>query len=463
MDLVIKNGMLVSASGTYRADIGVTGETITEIALELPTDGAQVIDARDKFVLPGAIDAHTHMEWPLSADDFETGTIAAACGGVTTIVDFAVQYRGTTLHETIADWKRRADPKVVSDYGLHIVVSNYGDNTADELRALVTEGVTSFKMWMTSSHSGGLGVDDATIYRVMETAAETGALVGLHCENDPVMRTLIEGFLREGKTSPLYHRLSRPPFVEAEAIRRVATFAEATNCNLYIPHMSSGAGRVALNEAQRRGVRVVAETCPQFLGLTDEVYSRPDAEHFVMSPPIKSASDQAALWDGLAVGDIVTVGSDHCPYSQEMKDKGKDNFSIMPNGVPGTEVIVPLVYGLGVATKRLTLEQMVAVTSENPAKLFGMYPKKGTLVVGADADILIFDPTTPITLDAKTLHSQIDYSLYADFTMPGRVSATIARGELIATNGNFIGKKGRGRFVARNLPDATIWEHARRV
>ncbi|HZQ09615.1 MAG TPA: dihydropyrimidinase [Anaerolineae bacterium] len=463
MNLVIKNGTVVNASGTYRADIGITGERITQVAADISPDGAQVLDAQGKFVLPGAIDAHTHMEWPRSADDFESGTIAAACGGVTTIIDFAVQYKGKTLRETMEDWRSRADAKVCIDYGLHLVVSDFNEDTPREMQELVGEGVTSFKMWMTSSHSGGLGVDDGTIYQVMEVASQLGALVGLHCENDPMMRVLINSFLRAGKTSPEYHRLSRPPFVEAEAIRRVATIAEATDCALYIPHMSSAAGRVALREAQRRGVRVVAETCPQFLALTDKVYRRPDAARFVMSPPIKTAADQAELWRGLAEGDIVSVGSDHCPYSDERKAEGRDDFTKIPNGVPGTEAIVPLLYGKGVACGRLTLEQMVAVTAENPARLFGLYPRKGVIVVGSDADLVIFDPACPMRLDAKSLHSQISYSIYDDITVPGRPVATIARGELIAREGEFSSKKARGKFLARALPDPAIWEHARHV
>ncbi len=463
MDTIIKNGTLVTLGGLYRADLGITGEKISHIALDLPTEGKQVVDARERFVLPGAIDAHTHMEWPGSADDFETGTRAAAHGGVTTIVDFAVQYRGKTLQETIMDWRSRADPKVVIDYGLHIVVSSFNADTAGELKTLAADGITSFKMWMTSSHSGGLGVDDAVIYQVMDVAAQVGALVGLHCENDPAMRLLIQNFLKAGKTGPLYHRLSRPPFVEAEAIRRVATLAEATSCNLYIPHMSSGAGRVALNEAQARGVRVVAETCPQFLSLTDEVYTRADAAHFVMSPPIKMQQDQDELWAGLAAGDIVSVGSDHCPYSDEMKQKGKDDFSIIPNGVPGTEAIVPIVYGLGVARKRLTLPQMVAVTAENPARLFGMYPRKGVLRVGSDADIIILDPQGITALDAKSMHSGIEYSVYNDFVLPGRVVATIARGECIVRDDEFTSNSGRGKFLARSNPDPAIWKRARNV
>lgn len=463
MDTVIKNGTLVTPLGEYRADIRITGEIISEIGLDLTTGDAAMLDAEGCFVLPGAIDAHTHMEWPLSADDFEQGTIAAACGGVTTIIDFAVQYRGKTLAETITDWRSRADPKVVIDYGLHIVITSFDDKTAAALDALVREGITSFKMFMTSSHSGGLGVDDGTIYQVMQVASGLGALVGLHCENDPVMRVLIQSFLEQGKTTPLYHRLSRPPFVEAEAIRRVATLAEATECNLYIPHMSSSAGRVALREAQARGVRVVAETCPQFLALTDEVYTRPDAAHFVMSPPIKTQFDQNELWAGLAAGDIVSVGSDHCPYSTKIKQKGKDDFSIMPNGVPGTEAIVPLVYGLGVAQGKLTLPQMVAVTSEQPARLFGMYPRKGALRPGSDADLIVLDPNGSTKLDTRSMHSQIDYSLYQDFTVPGRIAATLARGEWVARDREFVSNKGRGRFVARATPDATIWEHARRA
>lgn len=463
MDRVIRGGTVVTSAGIYQADIGISGERISYIGQDLQPDGADVIDAEGKLVLPGAIDAHTHMEWPESADDFEEGTIAAASGGVTSIIDFAVQYPGKSLRETFQDWRSKADPKVVIDYGVHIVVSDFTDETGTELMSLVADGVTSFKMWMTSRHSGGLGVDDGTIYRVMQVASSLGALVGLHCENDAIIEMLIGQFLREGKTQPKYHRQSRPPLVEAEAIRRVATLAEATGCILYIPHMSSGVGRQAVREAQARGVQVVAETCPQFLTLTDEVYDREDAARFVLSPPIKSAADQDELWRGLARGDIVSIGSDHCPYSDEMKARGKDNFADIPNGIPGTEVIVPLLYGIGVAEDRLTLEQMVAVTAENPARMFGLFPQKGTIAVGSDADLVVFDPNRPTRLTRESLHSQLGYSVYDHVTVPGYPTTTIARGQVICQDGEFLGEKGRGRFLARNLPDTTLWDRARGV
>lgn len=460
MPTVIKNGTIITATGSYRADIAVDDERIVALGHDLPTTGTTVIDANGKFVLPGGIDAHTHLEWPNSADDFEAGTIAAACGGITTIVDFAVQYPGRGLADTIADWRTKADGNVCIDYALHAVVTSFTDETEQEMAALVEMGVTGFKLWMTSSHSGGLGVDDSIIYNVMQAASRLGALVGIHCENDTLITNLASGFLRAQKTNPAFHRRSRPSLVEAEAIRRVTTFAEATGCRLYIPHMSSAAGRTAVREARRRGVSVVAETCPQFLILTDAVYERPDAARFVLSPPIKSASDQNALWDGLAAGDIVSVGSDHCPYSDEMKARGCSNFTLIPNGVPGTETIIPLLYGQGVVTDRLTMEQMVAVTATNPARLFGLYPRKGRIAVGADADLVVFDPDRPIRLEHTTLHSRIGYSIYEDITVPGYPDLTMSRGRIIARDGQFVGEPGWGRFLRRVLPDPSIWERA---
>lgn len=463
MDLVVKGGTLVSPSGRYRADIGIQDGRIAQLGTDIEPEGAEVVSAGGKFVLPGAIDAHTHMDWPGSADDFYWGTVAAACGGVTTIVDFAIPGVGQTLQETVAGWRGLADGNACIDYGFHIAIRAVDEGTEAEIEALLNAGVTSLKMWMTSGHSGGMGVDDGTIWQVMEIAARHGALVGLHCENDPVLRMLNERFLRDGKTTPAYHRLSRPPLVEAEAIRRVATFAEATGCLLYVPHLSSAAGLVAVKEAQRRGVRIVAETCPQFLALTEEVYLRPDAARFVMSPPIKSAADQDALWQGLRDGDLVSIGSDHCPYSDEMKARGADDFTQIPNGVPGTEAIVPLLYGEGVARGRLTLEQMVAVTAENPARMFGLYPRKGVIAVGSDADLLVFDPDRPTRLSHETLHSQIAYSIYDHITVPGYPVATLVRGRVVARDGQFVGESGWGTFQARGLPQPETWQRAAHV
>jgi dihydropyrimidinase len=454
--LLIKGGTVIGAAGRRRVDVEVDGERISRVEADIPASGHEVIDAGDLLVLPGAIDAHTHMEWPGSADDFETGTRAAAYGGITTIVDFAIQQRGRGLAQTIADWKAKADPKVCVDYGLHLAISDYDDRAQREMAGIVEGGVTSFKMWMTSAHSGGLGVDDGTIVRVMEDVASLGALVGLHCENDAVIRMLASRHLTAGQRLPVYHLRSHPPFVEAEAVRRATTFAEAAGCPLYIPHLSSAAGRQAVLEGRARGARLVAETCPQFLVLTDEVYERPDAARFVMSPPIKGLEDQSVLWRGLREGDVATVGSDHCPYSDRMKGAGADDFTLIPNGVPGTEVLLTLLHSEGTARNRLTLEQLVAAAAENPARLFGMYPRKGAIAPGSDADVVLFDPRAEWVLDAEALHSNLDYSIYSGLKATGRPALTVLRGRIICDHGRFCGSPGQGHFVRRDAPDQAL-------
>lgn len=458
---LVRGGLVVRPSGTELLDVEFEGGSLTRIEPNIAIEGHDVIDASGLLVLPGVIDAHTHMEWPGSADDFRVGTEAAALGGVTTIIDFCIQYRGATLRASVDSWKAKADPKVVTDYSLHVAISDFSPAVAGEIRGLVDEGITSFKMWMTSAHSGGLGVDDGTIVAVMEKIAASGGLVGLHCENDSVIGMLNRRYLAEGKSSALYHRLSHPPYVEAEAIRRAATFAEATGCLLYIPHLSSGLGREAVIEARRRKVDVVAETCPQFLALTDSVYARADAAHFVMSPPIKGPNDQEALWKGLVDGDIATMGSDHCPYDESAKALGSKDFTKIPNGVASTEVILAILHGQGVIKNRLTIERMVEVTSELPARLFGLFPKKGCLCAGSDADLVLFDPRADFALDAGNLHSNLTYSIYQGLHVQGRPVMTLRRGEVIASRGALMASPGSGQFIARQLPDRGVFDAGR--
>ena len=453
VDIVIKEGRIVTPTDIYEADIGIKDGKIVEIARNIEAKAEQVIDASGKYVLPGAIDPHTHMEMPFmgttSADDFETGTIAAAFGGVTTIIDFAIQPKGKSFMDTIEIWRSKADPKVVIDYSLHAAVTDLNEERMAELPKVLDYGVTSFKLFM-PYRKESLMSDDGRLYAMLDASREHRFLVQVHAENAPVLEYLVEKFLKEGKKTPEYHALSRPNFVEGEAIQRAIYLAHATNGNLYIVHMSTKEGLVAVAESLNKGFPVYAETCPHYLVLTEEKYYGPDGRHYVMSPPLRSRADIEVLWKGLASEKIVTVGSDHCPFNSEQKAMGKDDFTKIPNGVPGTEVIIPILYSEGVRRDIITINQLVKFTSYNVAKLFGLYPRKGTIAVGADADITILDPDYEMELSVENLHTKIDYSIYDGMKVKGVPITTICRGKPIVLNREFVGKKGEGQFIPRS-------------
>jgi dihydropyrimidinase len=451
-DTVLQNGTLVTASETFQADIGIKGERISAIGQSLETKGAKVFDLRGKFVIPGGIDAHTHMEFPFmsttSADDFESGTIASACGGITTIIDFALQKPGESLEQTYKAWHKKADGKAVIDYGFHMIIRDLNPRILDEIKETIAYGIPSFKLFMTYRKEGLL-LDDGAIFRVMEEVAKYNGLVGLHCENNDLIECLMSRYLQEGRKEPKYFAKSKPPVVEGEAVHRAVRLSEYAGAAMYVVHMSTRMGRETVFEAQQAHLPVYAETCPHYLVFTDEVYERPDGAHYVMSPPIKKKEDQEALWHGLASGDIKTVGSDHCCFTSEQKKLGKDDFTKIPNGVAGTEVIIPVLYSEGVLKNRIKLNQLVQVTSYNPARLFGLYPKKGTLAVGSDADIVVLDPQKEVRLTKENLHSKIDHSIYEAFTLKGYPVMTFSRGRLVYENGKFVGEKGWGKFQPR--------------
>lgn len=452
-DVVFQNGTLVTATETIDADLGISGEKITAIGQNLPKEGAKIINARGKYLLPGGIDAHTHMEFPFmattSADDFESGTTAAACGGITTIIDFALQKSGETLEQTAKAWRKKADGKVVIDYGLHMIIRDLNDRVLAEMKEMIGQGITSFKLFMTYRKEGLL-LDDGAIFRVMEEAAQHHGLIGLHCENNDLIECLMSRYLKEGRKEPKYFARSKPPVVEGEAVHRAIRLAEYSGCPMYVVHMSTEMGAETICEAQHSHLPVYAETCPHYLVFTDDVYNRPDGANFVMSPPIKKREDQEALWKGLAKGEIKTVGSDHCCFTSEQKKLGKEDFTKIPNGVAGTELIIPVLYHFGVSKNRITLNQMVQASSYNPARLFGLYPKKGTLAVGSDADIVVFDPEKEIRLTRENLHSKIDHSIYEAHTVKGYPVMTFSRGKLVQENGKFTGEKGHGKYQVRN-------------
>lgn len=453
MDLVLKNARVVTGTETFESDIGIGDGKVSAISPHLQPSGAKVYDARGKIVIPGGIDAHTHMELPVmgtfSADDFYSGTVAASCGGITAIVDFVDTRPGQTMLEAFDDYRRKADEEVAVDYGLHMMLKGQSMRELDKIPELVRRGVPSFKVY-TAYKKRGLMLEDPEILRVMEEVARVGGLVAVHAESESIIEHLIQENVSEGNTSPVYHAKSRPPAAEAEAISRVTRLAQEARSRAYIVHLSSRAGKEEVEGARVRGSDIFAETCPHYLVLTEDVYARADGRNFVMSPPVKGTQDRAALWEGLKPGGVIeTVGSDHCPFTRIEKDWGRDDFTKIPNGVPGTEAIVPLLYSEGVRKGRMTIFDLVRVTSWNPAKHFGLDGSKGRIAVGYDADIVVIDPDKRVRLTPEALHSRIDYSIYDDITTEGYPVLTISRGKVVMEDGAFTGKRGKGRFVPR--------------
>lgn len=453
MDFMVQNARIVNASETFESNIGVEDGKIVSVSPSLRPSGARTYDARGKVVIPGGIDAHTHMELPVtntsSADDFYSGTVAAACGGITTIIDFVDTRQGQTLLEALADYRSRADRKVVIDYGLHMMFKGQNLAEIDTIPEVVGKGVPSFKVY-TAYRKRKLMLEDPDILRVMTKVARAGGLVAVHAESEEIIERRVQDLLAAGNTAARYHALSRPPEAEAEAVSRVTRLAQEAGARTYIVHLSSREGKEEVERARARGARVFAETCPHYLVLTDDVYERRDGQNFVMSPALKKADDRAALWEGLRPGGVIeTVGSDHCPFPSQEKDWGKDDFTKIPNGVPGTEAIVPILYSEGVRKGRISMFDMVRVASEAPARRFGLTPSKGLISVGADADFIVIDPDRRVRMTADVLHSKIDYSIYDGITTEGYPILTVSRGEIVMQDGNFVGRRGRGRFIPR--------------
>lgn len=453
MDFVVKNARIVTSSDTFESNIGIQDGKIAALSPHLKANGARAFDARGKVVVPGGIDAHTHMEMPAletaSADDFYSGTVAASCGGITTIVDFVDPQPRQTILAALAEYRRKADQKVAIDYGLHMVFKRQNLADIDKISEVVELGVTSFKLF-TTYRTRGLMLDDVDISRVMKKVGAAGGLVAVHAESNGIIENLIQANLAAGRTAVKYHALSRPPAAEAEAVTRASLLAQAAGTPLCIVHLSSKAGMEAAKSARTAGGHIFAETCPHYLVLTDRVYERADAQNFVVSPSLKKAEDCASLWQGLRPeGVIETVGSDHCPFTSFQKGPGKEDFTRIPSGVPGTETIIPLLYSEGVRKGRISIYDLVRVTSHGPARHFGLYPAKGSLMVGSDADLVVIDPKKRVRLTADALHSKIDYSIYDNITAEGYPVLTVSRGEMVMENGDFVGRKGRGKFVPR--------------
>jgi dihydropyrimidinase len=457
--LLIKNGTLVTASETVQTDILIKDGRIDRLGF-LTSSGAEivpadeVIDATGKYVMPGGIDVHTHIDMPLgdirTADDFESGTCAAACGGTTTIIDYAAQSRGESMAQGLETWMQMASGKAVIDYGFHLTLAEFTERTFADMEQMVALGAPSFKVF--TAYPNRLMLDDAAIFRVLQHAARIGGLVCAHAENGPVIEALIQDALAAGHVEPKYHALTRPPELEAEAVHRLITLAELARAPLYIVHVSSNDALQEIITAQRRGALVYAETCPQYLVLSDENYERLlfEGAKYVMSPPLRSKSHQAALWQGLHSQAVFVIGTDHCPfYFNTQKVRGKDNFTKIPNGAPGIETRLAVLYTEGVCTGRISLNQFVALVATNPAKLFGLYPQKGTIAPGSDADVIIVDPTAATIISAVTHHSCVDYSLYEGQTVKGMPETVLFRGNVIVQQGRFVGARGAGQFLKR--------------
>ena len=449
MDLVIKNGTIITANDTYKADIAVKDGKIVMIGHNIMLQGAEMVDAAGKYVLPGAIDAHTHLQMPFggttSADSYEAGTRAAACGGVTTVFDFVIQRKGQGLIEAVEGRKQLCDPQACVDYAFHTAITDLTPAVLDEFGASAEYGVPSFKLFMVYKKEG-LMVDDGVLALALEKSKETGCLVAVHAENPDVIDKRIEKFISEGKTSAWYHYESRPEFVEAEADKRAIHWAKAFNAPLYIVHLANKEGLDEVTKAKDEGYEIYAETCPQYLHFTNEVYKREDGRNWVCSPPIKAQESQTALWEGIKRGDIVTVATDHCPFQSYEKDWGINNFTKIPNGCMGIENLYP--YMLSEANKgRISFNKAVEVCAANVAKIFGCAPEKGTIAVGADADIVIYDPDKKFIVSKDNMHSDVEYTIWEDVELKGYPVMTFSRGKLVYNNGEFVGEPGWGRFI----------------
>jgi len=446
--------LIVTAEKSYRAEIGIKDGRIAQISGGQVSAAAQVLDAEGKWILPGIIDVHTHMELPMelatSCDDFTTGTRAAACGGVTTIIDFSLHRKGTSLEASLRDRRRAADGRVAVDYGLHAEIVEVNEAILDEIPRLVRDGVTSFKLYMAYRRDGRM-VDDGGLYAVLKRTAEVSGLVMVHAENGPLLEHLTEQLLMDGKVAPIFHARSRPHQVEEEAVRRAIYLSRFAHGHLYIVHLTTSQALSAVQETHDGGFPVWAETCPQYLLLDETVYLGEGGGDFIATPPLRSPKDREALWLGLAQGGISVISTDHCPFTKEQKRLGMERFDRIPNGLPGVETSLPLIYTHGVYQGHLTANQLVAAMSANPAKIFGLYPAKGALEVGSDADLVIFDPQVEFTISAKALHMNTDFSPYQGFTCRGAVQLTMLRGRIIAQNSQFCGSSGYGQFLHRRI------------
>ncbi|MBZ5520949.1 MAG: dihydropyrimidinase [Acidobacteriia bacterium] len=454
-DTLIVNGTVVTATDTYVADVAITNGKITALGQGLPRDNStRVLDAKGKYVLPGGIDVHTHLDMPFggttSADDFETGTRAAAFGGTTTLIDFAIQYKGQTLRTAFDAWMQKASAKATTDYAFHCIMTDLPNARLEEMGDLVREGVPSFKLFM--AYPGVFMLDDATIFRAMRKASTIGGMICMHAENGGAIDVIVQQALAEGKTAPKYHALTRPTTAEAEATSRAIALAEMAGSPVYIVHLSCNDALEKVREARDRGLPVYAETCPQYLYLSLEDMEKPGFESakYVFTPPLREKWHQEKLWTGLKQDHLQVVSTDHCPFCfKEQKEMGKDDFTKIPNGGPGIEHRMSLIYSGGVGKGRFSVNRFVELVSTTPARIFGLYPQKGTVAIGSDADLVIFDPNREHTISAQTHHMRVDYSMFEGIKVKGMPDIVLSRGRVVVQGDQFHGKPGQGNFLKR--------------
>jgi len=457
MDIWIRDGLLVTPEGSFHSQVGIRDGRINRVTDEPEEVAEEVIDARGKWILPGIIDVHTHMELPvrgtISADDFASGTQAAACGGVTTIIDFSLHRPGGSLIDCFRARRRSADDQVAVDYGLHAEIVDPSEQVLEEIPVLIEEGVTSFKLYLAYGRDGRM-VDDGQLYAVLRRSARAGGLVMVHAENGPLADRLTDELIDREQTGPEAHPRSRPDFVEQEAVQRAVAVNRFAGGALYIVHVSTRAALDILREAHRRNDPVWAETCPHYLLLEEGVYSGQDGIQYLATPPLRTPDDQEALWEGLAQGHLAVISTDHCPFTRQQKLDRSDRFDRVPSGLPGVETSLRLIHSQGVEQGRLDPERMVAALSANPARIFGLYPRKGCLREGSDADLVIFDPHKEFVLSAEGLHMQTDFSPYQGWSGHGDVIMTLLRGRIIVREGRYCGSPGDGTYLRRDKFDS---------
>lgn len=453
MSVLIKDGRIITADADYVADIFIEGEQIKIIGKNLSVSADKIIDAKGKLVMPGGIDPHVHLDMPFmgtySSDNYETGTRAALFGGTTMVIDFILQKQGNSLRSALTEWKGRSDNNCVGDYSFHMAVTDFNDDTRKEIKTFIEEeGITSFKTFM--AYKGALMIDDRQMIGLMEEVKKHGGLINVHATNGDMIDYLIAKHKAEGKLSPLYHYLSQPEITEAEASERFVDMASYTGCPGYIVHLTCEGALNAVRNATRRNQKMFVETCIQYLLLDASLYEREDGAKWVMSPPLREKKDQATLWAGINQGMVQVVATDHCPFKWEQKLMGKDDFSKIPNGHPAIENRMELLFSEGVVKNKITLNKYVEVASTNAAKIFGMFPRKGTIAVGSDADIILLDPNEKHTLSAKTHHMNVDYSGYEGWELTGKIKTVLLRGKVAIDNNECLVKKGYGQFVKRS-------------